>query len=333
MGVARQRAIHYWHPGRREWTSDPDGCQRRAVATVSVRSEVMSETVIEELVPGGSWAPSDESALAGPERGLCWRGWPASVMGTPLVMILGVRAIDRALAERLMDGLSPYAHSGERLNDHRECGVRFALSPEDARVFARRVSEIGGTFGRGEPEFSDLERHARTISGSLTELRAIAARATGLLDDADDALRMDDLRALGAQAWRSYEAARRAITNIEAGVREHGEAGAGVDERVEAQRLLDDARFAMEQARHEFMVYRACEDEAVRALARLARDDDLHGVSGMEGGDDEVLLQLWARLKGAGMSAHMEQRRIVVDVGAGQVLIGTDQVSVRRREA
>lgn len=326
----RQQATHYWHP-QRGWSTDPDGATRRLVARVASKVTTVAENQMDERRADG-WVARTDDDLAGEERGLVWHGWSGAIRGEPLIFLRGVRALEPILTDTLLEGLRPYAHDGEPLDDPALCGLRFALRADDARVFSSRVRAAGGRIIQVEPDLGAITRHAEVIGAARATLEQLAGWAQGTLAAAAHGIALDLHRVAESSqaAWDARQRASRASVSLTATLGELSDAGHSLPERVSAHRIAERALADAEHAEAAFALYRACEDEAARALARLGADDDLHGVSGLETDGLEILTQLCARLTGAGQRARMRDGALVVDMGKADVVIRTDQVAVER---
>lgn len=330
MQPRRQQATHYWHP-ETGWSSEPEGATRRLVARVASQVTTVAENQMDER-RGEGWAPGSDAGLSGEERGLVWHGWSGAIRGEPLIFLRGVRALDPILTDTLLEGLRPFGHDGEPLDDPALCGLRFALSAEHARLFSTRVRAAGGRIIRTEPDLGAITRHVENITTACETLEKLAAWAQDTLTAASKGIALDLHRVAESSraAWDARQRASRAVTSLTATVGELSDNGHSLPERVEAQKIHDRGVVLAARTETAFALFRACEDEATRLLARLADDDDLHGTAGLETDGLEVLTQLCAQLTGAGQRARMEKGALVVHMGKADVVIRTDQVTIER---
>lgn len=330
MSTRRQQATHYWHP-ERGWSDDPEGATRRLIARVAARVSTVAENQLDER-RGDGWGPRSDEGLGGQERGLVWHGWAGAVRGQPLVFLRGVRALDKILADTLLEGLRPFGHDGEPLEDPALSGLRFALSAEHARTFSARVRAAGGRIVRIAPDLGDVARHERTLAGARAELERLAGWAQDTLTAASRGIALDlpQVARESQAAWDARQRATRAMTSLSAEASALSENGHSLPERAEAERLHERGAHNAARCEELFTLYRSLEDEAARMLARLEGDDDLHGVAGLETDGLELLTQLCAQLTGAGQRARIADGALVVHMGKADVVIRPNQVTIER---
>lgn len=332
MRQTRQKSVYYWHP-ERGWSRDEEGATRRLRSGLRAQVSAAAENILEEGGDGGWRVVADQTNLSGAERGLIWFGWAGAVGGTRLVFLRGVRAIDEILSSTLLDGLSPRDHDGEPLEETILCGLRFALTPADAKVFGQRVRQAGGSVRQVSPENDEVARHKATIADSERTLRAAADWAKEAIAAAGRGVTLDlhRISEKNEHVWSAHQKARRAANSLEASLDAMHDQGRGPQERVVAERASVQALSQMDLCEEHFALYRGCEAEAIRILAQSGEGGDPHlAASGTSTGTIEALGVLCAQLTRSGQQARLEGGRLVVAIPGGEALIGPDEVALRR---
>lgn len=333
----RQQVTSYFHPGT-GWGDDPEGATLRLSARLSGRVTSVVENRI-EVAREGSWSPlgdREERDLPPIQRGMVWYGWRSAIAGEPYLMLRGVRAVDEVMASTLLDTLVVYDHQGDELDDASLAGLRFALRTADAAVFASRVKGAGGHILPVAADLGDIARHHDTLAAATARLEEAATWAQAVIGEGGRGIALDvhRIEERAQEVWETHRGARRALASLGPAHEALAAAGRTLDEQVKAQTLADEAAVLSRRAEEAFALYRGCEGEAVRMLARTGQDDGLGQHLALiedEGADVELLGQLAARLTAAGQEARLSDSALVVTVPGGEVLISADQVRLRRR--
>jgi len=309
----------YFSPDR-GWTHDPQGAVLMLRTKLEQRLVGRGENTFLTQTPEG-WVPIVEERLHPTQRALYWQVWPQRIDGNEYIAFRGLRVVDQGLLRGPLAGLTLLDRRGRRLADPLAAGDTFLLGANDAKEFAKRVKQHGGTLDRVESWLPEIERHfagveecQRRISLNLqADMEAVDRIERG---DLSEQLGFD---ARGAQTRELVGRARALLTRMDEDLAELERTSTatrarGIELRERAQSLSHEIE-ALGAARTRL------EELAARALRRA------------EGGADvttqhpdlavEILMRdlgdLW---KSAGHQLERRGQTLIVTVGDQRIELG-----------
>lgn len=312
----RQHAEHYLSPTG--WSDEPADAVLRIRARFSAEAAVHVDNEIERRDDDGNWRRLDDAeyhALTPAQQGWVWTAWPSAAHGQPIVQLRGVRALTADECQTLFEDLAVLDPDGLLLPKPELAGLAFALSPQDAEIFAGRLRARGGALLAAAAELGGIEQCEQDAKHAATALEGLAAQGESVVvawAQSGVTAGMDQLAASEGEVRTWLLRARHAATQAEPVLGALETAGKPTAELVQAAQRARAVMLALARAERAASRHRAARRSAAVIAGGAAPD-------AAPGRIRALLERLAVELVEDGQRAAMSGDALVVKTDDGEI--------------